>query len=84
MNGDFALLLSREASDFYATARPSEIIALNRFFDSLASQPFRPGAARRKSPRGVWHHVVWLGRLEVTWCLDDPVREVRVLRIERL
>jgi hypothetical protein len=84
MSGDYVLFLRAEAALFYRSLRRTESYALERFFDSLESYPHLKGETTERDEVGRAVEVKFIGRLKVVYWADHAVKEVKILRLERL
>jgi hypothetical protein len=57
---------------------------LLKIFKSLAESPYQPGEWRQKTKLGREVQVKRFGRWLVTFWLDDPVREIRIMDVKKI
>ncbi len=80
----YRFLLTAEVLGFVLTQRGTEQRRLGDLFYFLASQPFLPGDYQERDEDGRMMEVRQFQKFLVTYWSDHAVKEVRVVRVERL
>ena len=70
--------------NFFSGRSPRERAELLRVFAMLAENPYQKGDWRRRTKSGRELEVKRIGKWLVSFWLDDPVLEVRVVEVEKL
>ena len=83
MSQAWELVLHREAARTFFNCRNSERRRLESVLDSLTTNPGQSFVAEVKDATGRSNRVVECGRWSIVYWLDDFVKEVRVVSIER-
>lgn len=84
MRGDYVLYVRSEAVSFYHALRRPEKEVIERFFDALENNPFLKGETTELDEVGRTVQVKFMGRFKVVFWADHPVKEVKILKLERL
>ncbi len=77
-------LLTSEAFRFLLTLRASERQMLDDVFEPLADNPFLPGDYQEFDEANRPLEVLLKGRFLLTFWADHAVKEVRIVRVERV
>jgi hypothetical protein len=80
----YELVLSETAAMTLATATRSAQRKLAAILDDVRAAPFSAGDLEERDSQGRINEVVVAGDWLITWWRDDAVREVRIVRIERI
>ena len=84
MPREFVLFLRLDAASLYRALRRPEKDQLERFFDLLASYPHLKGETTERDEIGRTVEVKFVANFKVIYWADHAVKEVKVLRLERL
>ena len=68
----------------FASRNKREREDLLRIFKSLAASPYQKGDWRQKTKSGRELNAKRFGKWLVTYWLDDPVREVRIVDVKKI
>ena len=80
----YALVLSETAAMTLATAPRAEQRRLSVALDGLKSSPFRTGDFQERDAQGRINSVFLVGEWLITAWADHPVRELRIVRLDRV
>ena len=84
MSVEYALFMRSEAVELYRSLRRTEKDSLARFFDLLESYPTLKGETTEQDDVGRIVQVKFVGKFKVVYWPDHPVKEIKILRLERL
>ena len=84
MPQEYILFLRFEVASFYRSLRRPEKDHLEPFFDLLESYPHFIGEATERDEIGRTVEVKFVAKFKVIYWTDHAVKEVKVLRLERL
>lgn len=77
-------MLSEPAAMAFALASRSDQHRLAAIFDGVKAAPFRRGDFQERDAQGRINEVLVIGNWLVTYWSDHAVRELRVVRVERV
>ena len=77
-------MLSEAAAKILATAARAEQRRLAVILDGMKVAPLRPGDLQESDAHGRVHEVLVVGDWLVTYWPDHGVRELRIVRLERV
>ncbi|MBM3834298.1 MAG: hypothetical protein FJ403_13725 [Verrucomicrobia bacterium] len=80
----YAVFPRFEAAALYRSLRWPERDQLERFLDALQSYPFIEGETTERDAAGRTVAVKFLGKFKIVYWADHSVKEIKVLRLERL
>lgn len=80
----YALVLSAAAAMKLAAASRSEQRKLAAILDAMKLSPFEKGDLRERDTQGRANEVLVVGDWLVTYWADHAVRELRIIRLERV
>jgi len=80
----YELVLSEAAAKALATAARGAQRKLAVILDDVKAAPFRPGDLQERDTQGRVNEVVVVGDWLVTYWPDHAVRELRIVRLERV
>ena len=80
----YSYALGDEAVHTFTSLPARQREKLLRAFDRLARQPHQQGDYREAGASGRIYEVTLSGDLLLTWWVDHAVKEVRIVRIERV
>jgi hypothetical protein len=80
----YEIVLTEAAAMMFATARRGEQRKLAVVLDHIKAAPFRAGDLQERDSQGRVNEVTVADDWLVTWWRDDAVRELRVVRLERV
>jgi hypothetical protein len=78
----YALVLHEEAARRLAGASRAEQRRLGMILEGLKTTPFRKGDLQERDGRGRDNEILVDGDWLVTFWVDHPVREIRIVRLE--
>ena len=81
---EYVLFMRSEAVEFYRSLHRAEKDSLARFFDLLENYPTLKGETTEQDFVGRTVEVKFVGKLKVVYWADHPVKEIKVLKLERL
>ncbi len=84
MPREYVLFLRFEAAALYRSLRRPERDQLERFFDFLESYPHLKGETTERDDVGRVVEVKFISKFKVVYWADHAVKEIKLLRIERL
>lgn len=84
MNGRCNYVCSSAVLEIFAAANKSQREELLRIFQTLADNPYQCGDYVEKDLSGRGFQVKRFGHWLITFWLDDPVRELRIVEIKRV
>ena len=80
----YALFLHSEAVAIYRSMRGRERVELERFFESLENYPYLEGETTERDVIGRTVQVKFVGKFKLVYWADHAVKEVKLLKLERL
>ena len=84
MPREYVLFLRFEVASLYRSLRRPEKDQLERFFDLLESYPHLKGETTERDEIGRTVEVKFVAKFKVIYWADHAVKEIKVLRLERL
>jgi hypothetical protein len=81
---DYTVFLAADAAQFLHALKRNEREPVRRFLDSLELYPTTTGEGRERDALGRTVQVKLAGRIKIAYWCDHAVKEVKVLRIERV
>jgi len=84
MPSSYVLFIRKEAVAVFRSAGSSERNALQQFFDLLENYPYLRGDTTERDDVGREVQVRFLSKFKVVYWADHAVKEVRILRLDRL
>jgi hypothetical protein len=83
MSGSWELVLHQQAARAFFNCRGSERRWLEHLFDSLATDPYQDFESETTDASGRPNRVRKSGRWSVVYWLDEMVKEIRIVSLER-
>ncbi len=80
----YRFLLTAEVFRFLLTLRASERSLLDHFFETLSEQPFLTGDYQESDEDGRTMEVLLKGGFLLTFWSDHAVKEICIIRVDRL
>jgi hypothetical protein len=84
MPAAYVLFMRLEAVSLYKSLRRPEKETLERFFDFLERYPDFKGETTERDEAGRAVEVKFVGKFKVVYWPDHAVKEIKVLKVERL
>lgn len=84
MSVEYVLFMRSEVVEFYRSLRRTEKDSLTQFFELLENYPTLKGETTERDDLGRPVEVKFIGKFKVVYWADHPVKEVKVLKLERL
>jgi len=84
MPADYALFMRLEAVSLYMSLRRAEKVPLEQFFDFLERYPYFKGETTERDEVGRVVEVKFVGKFKVVYWHDHAVKELKILKVERL
>ncbi len=84
LDSGYRFVVAAETFRFLLTLRAFERQMLDDAFQSLADNPFRRGDYQERDEEGRAMEILLKGRFVLTFWADHAVREVRIVRVERV
>ena len=84
MPSDYVVFMRLEVVALYRSLKRPEKELLERFFDFLQRHPYLKGEATERDAIGRPVEVKFIGKFKVVYWLDSPVKEVKILKLERI
>ena len=84
MSVEYVLFMRSEAVEFYRSLRRTEKDSLASFFDLLENYPTLKGETTERDDLGRIVEVKFTGKFKVVYWADHPVKEIKVLKLDRL
>lgn len=84
MPADYTVFLAADAAQYLHGLKRDEREAVRRFLDLLELYPTMTGEGRERDALGRTVQVKLVGRIKIVYWSDHAVKEVKVLRIERV
>jgi len=84
MSVEYVLFMRSDAVELYRSLRHPEKDSLARFFDLLENYPALKGETTERDDLGRTVQVKFVGKFKGVYWLDHPVKEMKILRVERL
>ena len=84
MPGDYTLFMQLDAVSLYRSLRHSEKAPLEAYFNHLENYPQLKGETTERDSIGRVVQVKFVGKFKVAYWADHAVKEIKVLKLERL
>ena len=84
MSVEYVLFMRSEVVELYRSVPRAEKDSLVRFFELLENYPTLKGETTECDDVGRTVEVKFIGKFKVVYWADHPVKEVKVLKLERL
>ena len=84
MTPQYAFVADDTVLEFFTSRNKREREELLRIFKSLAASPYQKGDWQQKTKSGRELEVIRFGKWLVTYWLDDPVLEVRIVDVKKI
>lgn len=81
---EYVLFMRSEVVEFYRSLRRAERDPISHFFDLLEIIPTLAGETTERDDTGRTVQVKFVGRFKVVYWADHPVKEIKVLKLQRL
>lgn len=84
MSVEYVLFMHSEVVETYRSLRRTEKDLLGQFFDLLENYPTLEGETTERDDSGRTVQVKFVGKFKVVYWADHPVKEIKILRLDRL
>ncbi len=84
MTPDWKLVIHEPTLRFLLSCRVRERNEIFAFLQQLASNPYQEGEQTERDASGRMHQIIGFRRWSIAYWADHAVKELRVVRIERM